>query len=921
MDPFFANMSCDPFTARDAQCVVGSYVQYAVNASTIDCFEATVAFVQRHNIRLVIRNTGHDYLGKSTGAGAVALWTHHIKNMSVQDYESPTYTGKAMKLGAGVMNLEAQEAAHVHGLLIVGGDCQSVGLAGGYTQGGGHGPLSSTYGLGADQVLEYEVLTGTGKYLKATPHENSDLYWALSGGGGGTYGIVFSITVKAYPDVKSATANLTFSRQGISSRAFDIAVQRFLTSLPSITDSGATCIWLLTNTSFTLSPASGPNMTSQQLHTLLQPTLESLSENGISYDYSIKDSPNYLESYNTLHPKYNITEASIGGRLIPRSIVASNSSTISLMDAMKFIISNGGQVSGVSINVTRPPDVPNSVNPAWRSTLFSAVVSIPYDALNYVTDIVAQERITNMFIPKLAELTPGGSAYLNEADPHQPDFERVFYGENYERLLDIKQKTMSFPSEAIHPQARCLAEAGLREQILLPSDPRYKAREATYWSRSASLNPVCIVRPRNATDVSTALKALVSAGRNFAIRSGGHAPSAGVNNIEDGITIDLSLINHIIYDAASQTVEIGPGQSWKEVYKELQKSNRAVAGSRDGHVGVAGFLLGGGYSWITGRTGWGCDNVLAYEVVLADGRIVAVSAKEDQHPDMFLALKGGGNNFGIVTSFTMSTVHCARVWGGKAIAPKTAMPDVIRIASRFPETVSKHPDCNLVIVITYVPEKDDIVASAAIVQTQGDADDPGLSEWMALPMILNTTKVTTIYDTTFDNAWFTACFKNDERIVAKAVAVHADLVETFKLRIPESDFRTQCIFQPVPKMIAELSIAGGGNVMGVEHHTSNGILFLLSAMLKTSEQKAFAQVKVHQAVEAVREYAATIEGDGNLPWIYMNYADKSQNVLGSYGIPEVMPGNGFCDWKHDLAFPINKVFLVLSYPLLHAFSA
>lgn len=152
MAPFFANMSCDPFTTRESQCVIGSYVQYAVNASTVDCFRKTVAFVQRHNIRLVVRNTGHDYLGKSTGAGALAIWTYHMKDINIQDYESPTYMGKAMKLGAGVMNFEAQEAAHSHGLVVVGGDCQSVGLAGGYTQGGGHGPLASTFGLSADQV-------------------------------------------------------------------------------------------------------------------------------------------------------------------------------------------------------------------------------------------------------------------------------------------------------------------------------------------------------------------------------------------------------------------------------------------------------------------------------------------------------------------------------------------------------------------------------------------------------------------------------------------------------------------------------------------------------------------------------------------------------------------------------------------------
>jgi hypothetical protein len=75
-----------------------------------------------------------------------------------------------------------------------------------------------------------------------------------------------------------------------------------------------------------------------------------------------------------MHPQYNITEANIGGRLIPRSLVSSNDSTNRLISAMKYILANGGIFSGVSVNVTRLPDVPNSANPAWRTTLFNAVV-------------------------------------------------------------------------------------------------------------------------------------------------------------------------------------------------------------------------------------------------------------------------------------------------------------------------------------------------------------------------------------------------------------------------------------------------------------------------------------------------------------------------------------------------------------------
>lgn len=159
MAPIFANESCDPFTYRDSQRVVGSYVQYAVNASGVADYTATLAFAKHYNIRLVIRNTGHDYLGKSTGAGALALWTQHLKNISVLDYSSDAYTGRAIKLGAGVQASEAQSAANALGLLVVEGDCPTVGIAGGYSQGGGTSPLGSKFGLGVDQVLKWDVVS------------------------------------------------------------------------------------------------------------------------------------------------------------------------------------------------------------------------------------------------------------------------------------------------------------------------------------------------------------------------------------------------------------------------------------------------------------------------------------------------------------------------------------------------------------------------------------------------------------------------------------------------------------------------------------------------------------------------------------------------------------------------------------------
>lgn len=283
MAPFYANVSCDPYTPREAQCIIGTYVRYAVNATSAEDYRLTFAFAQEHNIRLVIRNTGHDYLSKSTGAGALALWTHHLQDIAILDYSSSTYKGKAVKMGAGVLNSQAQAIAHDQGLRVVGGVAPTVGTAGGYTQGGGHGTLTSAYGLGADQVLEWDVLTADGKRLVATPTENADLYWALSGGGGGTYGAVLAMTVKAYPDGIVAAARLTFTSQDVTDDAFWSVVNMFLLVQPQLTDAGVGCIWILGNGFFMMQPLIGPDMTSKQLQAYLQPVIDGLDQSNIIY--------------------------------------------------------------------------------------------------------------------------------------------------------------------------------------------------------------------------------------------------------------------------------------------------------------------------------------------------------------------------------------------------------------------------------------------------------------------------------------------------------------------------------------------------------------------------------------------------------------------------------------------------------------
>jgi FAD/FMN-containing dehydrogenase len=157
MQAYFANQSCDPFSDRSIPCTLGNYVSYSVKVTNARDVVTSLRFAKANNVRVLVRNTGHDFLGRSTGAGALAIWTQNLKDIRFTQWSDQYYSGPAITIGAGVLGYEILEAAHARGLTVVSGECATVGLAGGFTQGGGHSALSTSFGLGADQTLAFEV--------------------------------------------------------------------------------------------------------------------------------------------------------------------------------------------------------------------------------------------------------------------------------------------------------------------------------------------------------------------------------------------------------------------------------------------------------------------------------------------------------------------------------------------------------------------------------------------------------------------------------------------------------------------------------------------------------------------------------------------------------------------------------------------
>lgn len=195
----------------------------------------------------------------------------------------------------------------------------------------------------------------------------------------------------------------------------------------------------------------------------------------------------------------------------------------------------------------------------------------------------------------------------------------VSYTKHPTNLGNNSKMGQSYSTTNAIAQCEALKDAGLTH-IYTQDDEQYKARTESYWSVSAQLAPKCIVQPVSTEEVATAIKTLGAENASkFAVRSGGHTTWAGSNNINDGVTIDLGLMNDTTYDEAANLAKIQPGNRWGGVYGALEPHGVTVAGGRASSVGVAGFLTGGGNTFFTAQRGFACDQVKNYEVVLSSG--------------------------------------------------------------------------------------------------------------------------------------------------------------------------------------------------------------------------------------------------------------------------------------------------------------
>jgi FAD/FMN-containing dehydrogenase len=221
--------------------------------------------------------------------------------------------------------------------------------------------------------------------------------------------------------------------------------------------------------------------------------------------------------------------------------------------------------------------------------------------------------------------------------------------------------------------------ASFRGELIEPGDPGYDGARAVY-NGMIDRRPRLIARCVDVADVIAAVNLGRDSGTLLAVRSGGHN-AGGLSVWDDAIVVDLSAMRSVHVDAAQGTVRVEGGATWGDVDHATHPFGLAVPSGFISTTGVGGLTLGGGIGYLTRAAGFTIDNLLSADVVLADGSAVTTSAEE--HPDLFWALRGGGGNFGVVTSFQFRGHPVSNVVAGPTLFPLERGPEILRFWGRF----------------------------------------------------------------------------------------------------------------------------------------------------------------------------------------------------------------------------------------------
>jgi FAD/FMN-containing dehydrogenase len=461
---------------------------HAVEARSAGDIADTVRYAREHDLRLAVKGTGHDYLGRSCAPDSLLLWTHAMRRVIVSEVFTPADAPSdaerdfpAVTVEAGTRWLEVYRALLPHRRLALGGGCTTVGAAGGFIQGGGFGSFSKVYGTAAGNVVEMEVVTADGAVVVANAHRHPDLFWALRGGGGGTFGVVSRMTYRTHPMPRTFSAlagSVRASSPSAYRRLLRAAIGLISELSPQHWGGGITVV--PGDTIEFLMLAAG--LRADDAEAAWRPFLNWIAHRPqdfdgcptlvtVPFERFWDDGDRDVFAPESIHRddrsggsrrdywwSSNQGEVSIywdayQSRWIPQRLFDESPDTIAdvILDASRtwpflFLHTNKG-LAGTP-DEARRRDRATSINPV---AMDAGALLIAASGQQYafpgvpgrepdLAGSAARARRIGQAMALVRAATPGSGSYVNEADFFEPDWQESFWGDNYPRLLEIKRR-------------------------------------------------------------------------------------------------------------------------------------------------------------------------------------------------------------------------------------------------------------------------------------------------------------------------------------------------------------------------------------------------------------------------------------------------------------------------------------------------
>lgn len=448
-----------------ATCSLGRLSAWYIDVRAPSHIATALAFVKTHNIRLSIKNTGHDYFGRSAVPNSLALWTHNLDSLSF-DAEfklsgCPSGTPQLTNIGtmgAGVIARDAYVFFNGQQKMdITGGYEESVGLAGGFGQGGGVGDFTTLYGLMVDNAVEFEVVTADGELRVINECVDPDLFWAMRGGGGGTFAVLTKYRVQLHPALPIHTYSLVanFSAESDTLRQILTAhAENQLTWSAALVAGSVDYLVDYVSLGAVLPFADDGSKLRAATAAFVEAVTNLTNITIQKSDYTSYAS--YLDYTGFSSVDTQATEPPgisqlLASRLMPRSLFTNATAISALVDAVLYGINTArallpsADITATQVVYETPLSNPDkgrstAAHPAWRDAIWH-VIHVGEWSAPLAGDV--QEKATRGWLAMtepLKALSPGGGAYLNEASYEEPEWEETFWGDNYERLIEVKRK-------------------------------------------------------------------------------------------------------------------------------------------------------------------------------------------------------------------------------------------------------------------------------------------------------------------------------------------------------------------------------------------------------------------------------------------------------------------------------------------------